>query len=293
MSFLRLSALGIGLLIITTIAHAQTIPMVRAGYVVVTPASANQAGLIALQKLRFQTAAGAFETDVPPAPVINTVAIPVDLGSLSEGSTGIAIVNPTATVGNVQLLATDAQGTEILNQTVSVLPRGQLARFLDEIFARQIVADTIRSGLLTITADVPVAVLAVNFRDLGFAALPVTSLVSPLPLPVITGQTARPVVTVTRSTPSFIGDVTNPVPSPEPLATGTRTAPGAPTIGGAGAVIFPQFANSNGWSTEIRVANTSSAAQIVRIDIFDPNGILLFSQANITIAPRGLYNLGP
>src|SRR5262245_2283743 len=118
MPLLRLSAFGIGLLVIATIAQAQSIPMVRAGYVVVTPVSANQAGLIAVEKLRFQTEAGAFETDVPPAPVINTVAISVDLGSVSASSTGIAIVSPTATVSNVQLSATDSHGIEILNQTV-------------------------------------------------------------------------------------------------------------------------------------------------------------------------------
>src|ERR1041385_2768698 len=288
---------GILLLALPFLAQAQIVQSSQAAFAIVTPESGNLAALIPVETLSMRTDAGRVEAEVAPAALLTTVAFPVELGTVMVGSTAVAIVNPTAAAGNVHLSVTNPQGIEILSQTLSVLPRGQLSRFLNEIFAAQINPDSSQTGLLTITSDAPVAVLALNFSDAGFASLPVASLASPLPLPVTTTSTGA--LTTTTSTtgtapiafptvsvmPSF-GSFATAIPSPVTAQTTAATT----TIGGAGAFIFPQVANFGEWSTRIRIANTSSAPQTVRIDLFDPNGVLVSSMSGITIPSRGLYN---
>src|SRR5262249_10116373 len=138
-------------------------------------------------------------TDVSPSPLLMNSALVVNL-NVAGCSTGIAIVNPSQSVANVQLVATNSQGGQILSQTISIVPNGQFSRFLNQLFAGQITLATPLAGLLTITADAPVGVVALNFRDQGFGASPLTSLSSPFPLPVATIPSSATVTTSTSAT---------------------------------------------------------------------------------------------
>jgi hypothetical protein len=68
------------------------------------------------------------------------------------------------------------------------------------------------------------------------------------------------------------------------LATPTLTFD---TLVGPGAFIFPQVVSGGGWFTEITISNTSLTLQIVRIEIFDPNGALLNTLVS-SVPPLGL-----
>ena len=53
------------------------------------------------------------------------------------------------------------------------------------------------------------------------------------------------------------------------------TAPNSPqpgTIGGANALIIPQFALAGGWSTQIALVNTTNATIVGRVDFLDTDG---------------------
>ena len=57
-----------------------------------------------------------------------------------------------------------------------------------------------------------------------------------------------------------------------------------PGVGGAGAILLPQFAVGGGWATEIGIVNTGSTALTVRLDLFKPDGTALTATLNGTAA---------
>lgn len=73
-------------------------------------------------------------------------------------------------------------------------------------------------------------------------------------------------------------------------------------IGGAGAVILPQFATGGGWATEIVLVNSGTASLVVRVDLFTQSGLplpallnntLSSSFTNIVIPAGGVVILAP
>src|SRR5262249_48090401 len=141
------------------------------------------------ETLSHQTASGIVETRLSASPVLTNFAMAVNLGTIAEGSTGIAIVNPSAVAANVQFSITDSNGIPVFAQTFTVLPHSQLSRFLNELFVDQMNSATSRTGLLTIAADVPVAAVGLNFRNTSFTAQPFAGLTSPMPLTSFTSST--------------------------------------------------------------------------------------------------------
>jgi len=73
-------------------------------------------------------------------------------------------------------------------------------------------------------------------------------------------------------------------------------------VGGAGAVILPQFAANGAWASEIVITNTSNAAIMARVDLFKPDGTALTTKlngqsassfTNLMIAAGGVLVLAP
>jgi hypothetical protein len=71
-------------------------------------------------------------------------------------------------------------------------------------------------------------------------------------------------------------------------------------IGGAGAVLLPQFATGGGWATEIVLSNTGTTAMTARVDLFKSDGTPLTatlnnqtssSFSNLTIPAGGVITL--
>ena len=118
------------------------------------------------------------------------------------------------------------------------------------------------TGTLSITSTSPVAIAGLRFSGGNLSTWPMTNL-----LP-------------------FSG----PLPSP---STG---------VGGAGAVLLPQFVAGGKWATEIVIANTGTAEISVRLDLFKQNGMALETKlnginasnfTNLTIPAGGVITIAP
>src|SRR5213593_1825446 len=64
----------------------------------------------------------------------------------------------------------------------------------------------------------------------------------------------------------------------------------APTNAPAGetTLLLPQFATSGGWSTALVIANATGIAQYVRVDFYDPAGVIIATLPNVNIPPAGV-----
>lgn len=238
---------------------------IRSGFAIVTLVSGNVAGLVATESL-VDTTTGVAEAIVPPSALITSASLLVAVGPLGENTTAIAVANPSTGSGAVNLVLTDQQGVIVLNTTFNLGPHGHFSKYLNEFFATPLTGSPI-SALLTVSAEIPVAILALNFREDDFASVPLTSLAFPLPIPT------QP-VTPTIFPPSTVSIL--PVPP-------------TVSIGGPGALIFPQVVSGGGWFTEIVIGNTSAGPQNIRIDFFGANGANTGSLTDITIPSRGLF----
>src|SRR5204863_7883854 len=92
-------------------------------------------------------------------------------------------------------------------------------------------------------------------------------------------------------TPGFGLGLPPIMPSPVfsvPATVSSSPVPTTASIGGIGALVFPQVATGGDWSTEITIGNTSAAQQSVRIDFFRSDGFVANSLANVVIPPRGV-----
>jgi hypothetical protein len=76
--------------------------------------------------------------------------------------------------------------------------------------------------------------------------------------------------------------------------TNTGTSSPVPVIslgvGGAGAVLLPQFVADGGWATQIVISNANSSAAVVRLDLFKQDGSPLIATLNRTKAST-FFNL--
>jgi hypothetical protein len=271
---MRLALLCLFVLALCSLVQAQT-SVIQSGFAVITVESGNSAGIAPVETLILADESGVTTTtDLPPTPLLTNSAMVVHPGTSAAGTTGIAVMNSTTAVAHVQLSITDPQGGVILNQIVTLVPRGQFSRFVSELFAGQINSATPAVGLLTVTADAPVGIVALNFRGDGFSPSPLTSLASPMPLSALTFSPQTNNVTT-------LGIAT---------ATTVQTNAATDTIGGGASFVFPQVVTGGGWATQLTVANNSSAVQVLRIDFFDPNGNPLQTITGIVIQPLGLFS---
>src|SRR5437773_11172188 len=179
------------------------------------------------------------------------------------------------------------------------------------------------TGLLFISSDVPVAVVALAFNGPGFAALPVASQLSAnnvftvgspfFSTPAIpttatfTGlPPLSPIPPLTTSTGLFTaGTQFSAAPAVRGVSTSTFGAAPSLTfvfpqlafgVGGTGALVLPQIVTGGGFGTQITIANTSPFSQTVRIDFFNPLGsplVLPFGAtvSDIVIAAGGVVTI--
>lgn len=159
--------------------------VVRTGFAVVTPVSGNSAGLIATATFFEQTLTGIEQAVTPPSPLRTSAALPANISPSLNVRTGIALANPSNLDARVNLLMTDDFGV-VFDVTIVLFRRSQLSRFLDELLTERQIPLEARTGLLTISADVPIAVLAMRFIGDSFAVIPISSPFNPVPFPTQT-----------------------------------------------------------------------------------------------------------
>jgi hypothetical protein len=256
----------------------------RTGFAIVTVVSGNVGGLIGTETLTNLTETGIDQTVISPSPLVTSASFLVPVGPEAENTTAIAVANPSVGSGGVNLILTDALGGVVLNTVVQLGPRSQFSKFLNDFFPTPPGPFT-TPLLLTISAEIPVAVLAFNFRGTDFSSIPLASLAPPTPVPV---QQLSPIPTTSTFAGFGIGLVT---PPPPVTVVPAPPQPPAPQIGGASSMVFAQVASGGGWSSEISIGNTSAGLQTVRIDFFGPDGITTGSLTDIVIQPRGVFSI--
>src|SRR5213593_1467342 len=95
--------------------------------------------------------------------------------------------------------------------------------------------------------------------------------VSPLPIDFDGSLAITSTIPVAVVGLRFRGPVFSTIPIASPTAS-TPVPQVAPGVGGGDAVILPQFATGEGWSSEIVISNTTAIPATVRVDLFKPDG---------------------
>jgi len=199
---------------------------VQSGYAVVTPATTSEAASLVVFET-FGMRHGPLGTSqagvLPPGLTTNAVMFVDSSGRLSK-NLGVAIVNPNKANQNVTLTLRKNDGTQLGTTTVTVPSLHQTSSFITQLFSGSTIPSDV-TGTLAITSSgsssLPVSVIGLRFRGSNFSTLPVTDLSG------------------------------NPGPLPAFPTAG---------VGGAGAVLLPQFAASGGWATELVLMNASTGS---------------------------------
>jgi len=246
---------------------------IQSGYAVITPIAATTSGtvtgLVAFETFGLRNAGpggAALQAGVLPPDLTTNAILFVDSNGRLSKNLAVAVVNPNSSNTNVTMTLRKSDGTSLATATVPVPARQQVSKYMTELFSSQSAVPAEVTGTLAITSTgtsgLPVSVIGLRWRGLNFSTLPVTNL-----------------------TPA-----SGPLPS---IATG---------VGGAGAILLPQFAAGGGWATEIVLANTASTAINARVDLFKSDGTPLTTRLNgqsgtsftgITIPAGGVFVLAP
>jgi hypothetical protein len=211
-----------------------------------------------------------FQVGVFPPNLATNVLVPVQISATLGKTVGVAIANPNNIAANITLTLRRSDGTQFTANTISLLARQQIAKLLTEIFpppppggfTTQVAIPSEFTGTLVIQSSSPVSILALNFRGPNYSTTLVTDLAP--------ANNLMPVI--------------------------------QPNVGGAGALLFPQFVTGGGWATEITIMNTSAASITVRLDVFTQagaplsvtlNGLTASSFTNLIIPANGILVLAP
>jgi hypothetical protein len=243
--------------------HNDSAP-VQSGYAVVTPVTGGgTAGLVVFETFGMRGGpAGTTQAGVLPPDLTTNALMFIDSSGRLSKNLGVAIVNPNGSSANITLTLRKSDGTQLGTTNFNVPSLHQTSKFVTELFSGQPIPSDVE-GTLDITSSGPaVSVIGLRFRGPNFSTLPVTNLAG----------NAGPLPMINAN------------------------------VGGAGAVLLPQFAAGGGWATEIIVVNPGSSSVTVRVDLFKPDGTPLSatlngqtasSFTNLVIPAGGTITLAP
>jgi len=294
----------------------------QTGFAVITPLSGIGEGLSVSEVFAEQVDRNFFQTSVVASPLITLTGVGVNANPAAALDIGLAIVNPNASPAEVTFNLRDQQGATAAASTITIGAGQQISRFVTEIFFGNAAFPQPLSGLLFISSNVPVAVVALAFNGPGFTAMPVAAqlsannvftVASPFFSTPIIPATATfslpplsPIPPLTTSTGLFTaGTQFSAAPAVAGVSTSTPVAVSpfrfafpqlAFGVGGIGALVLPQVVTGGGFGTQITIANTFPFSQTVRIDFFNPLGsplVLPFGAtvSDIVIAAGGVVTI--
>src|SRR5262249_41722538 len=111
----------------------------RTGFAVVTSLTDGAGTLIFTETLSYQPEGGnVIQATLKPELPIMGATMPVNIGSLTQGTSGIAIVNPSPNTAIVTMSLTNEQGELIFGRSFNLAPGTQFAGFLRDLFADQL-----------------------------------------------------------------------------------------------------------------------------------------------------------
>ena len=266
----------------------------RSGFAVVTLVSGNVPGLIATETIRNQASAGPDQAILAPSPLITSASLLVPVGPIIENTTAIAIANPSSGAGAVNLVLSDMGGNLIFNTNVVLGPNEQVAKFLNEFFTIPPAGFT-PAMLLTISSQIPVGIVALNFRGGNITSVPLANLVTATPVLVQPAMPIPPTVPPTMAPAGFgigLPAPAEPKPaSPFPVTVTSSPVPTTNSVVGGVSLVFPQVVTGLNWSTEIAIGNTSTTSQVAQVDFFDPSGVQTGSFTDVLVPARGVVIL--
>lgn len=236
------------------------------GYAVVTTTNGivpfGFGGLIAFETFGYRSQVPALQAGVLPATLTTRIVLFASSSIRLSDNVGVAITNPGSGAAVVTMTLRDTSGNVTSTKTITIAASQQVSRFVSEFFSDVAAAVGNFDGTLTLTSNIPVAVLALRYLGTTFSSIPITSLSPPINFPELTPGTGSP----------------------------------------GNAVLLPQFAANALSSTEIVILNNGSVPLTVRIDLFKQDGTPLVttmnhqtgsSFQNLTIAPGGVTILAP
>jgi hypothetical protein len=266
----RIVVILIGLLCFSGAVLGQGTSQIQVGYAVITPPLPGTTGIAATETIIQTRATDTLQVGVFPPNLATNVLLPVQVSASIGRTLGVAIANPNNASVNVTLTLRRSDGTQFTSTLIQVLARQQMAKLITEIFpppppggfSGQVAIPSEFTGTLAITSTSPVSILGLNFRGPNYSTILATDLA--------------------------------PANNPVPLI--------SPTVGGAGALLFPQFVSGGGWSTEIVITNTNATSITVRLDLFTQagapfvvtlNGQTASSFTNLVIPANGILVIAP
>jgi len=202
--------------------------------------SGSPGGLVVFETFGFGVGTAATQAGVLPGVMITQTVLFAAADARLSRNLGLAVVNPGSTAANVTM--TLCRGGDGTTSSVKVITVG----------ARQQVAKFISD----LFSDVPE--LPLDFD--GSLA--------------ITSDTPVAIVAV-----RFRGTIFSTIPITS-LSGSTPVPQVAQDVGGANAVILPQFAAGGGWSSQIVISNTTAIPVTVRVDLFKQDGTPLTTSLN-------------
>jgi hypothetical protein len=230
--------------------HDDTAP-VQVGYAVVTPSS-SATGLTVLETFGLKDGTEVNQAGFLPPELVTNATMFVDVSDRLARNLGVAIVNPGSGATSVTLTLKKSDGTQLGTRTITVQARHQTAQF--------------------VTGLIPVA----NSGGGSIGGGPTTVFVEYTGTLSITSTTPVSVLGIRFRGANFsTTQVTN-------LSTTTLLPIISSGVGGANAVLLPQFAANGGWATQIVVSNSNTTSATIRIDLFKQDGSALTARMNGT-----------
>ena len=197
-------------------------------------------GLVVFQTFGHRAEVPAVQAGVLPATMTTRMVLFATTGDRLARNVGIAMTNPGNQAAVVTLTLRTTSGSVVSSKAVNIAARQQISRFVREYFSDS--PDLFRDVFEgSVTVTSNTPVGVMGLRFLG-------ANFSTIPLTSVSAPVAVPEV--------------------------------APGVGGANALLMPQFAAEGRWSTETIVINHGGSPLTVRIDLFKQDGTPLVAKLN-------------
>ena len=207
---------------------------VRSGYMILTPDSGSAIPTAFISYGMVQDGGVQSKAGILSTPLTTSATGVVEVIGGIGRNLGIALVNPGATTNVVTMTLRDMNGGIVgTPATVTLDPYKQVAKFISELFSSTVIGTSF-IGSINLQSATPFAPMGLTFTGPTFGTVALGSVASTAAVPV-------------------------------------RSLSGG-SIGGAGSMIFPQFAYGGGWATQVSIVNSGSTTMTGRIDFLGGDG---------------------
>ncbi len=235
---------------------------IKSGYVIITPDAGSDAPTPTLTFGIVSGGAVQSQAGIIPTPMTTDASMYVEVIPSLGRNLGVAIANASGTAAMVRLTLRDEDGITIgVPANVSVPAHAQVAKFVNEMFGTDTIGTGFR-GSLRLQSASPFAAVGMRFTG---------SVFSTIALAVATPTPGVPTRTLTAGV--------------------AANTPQVGVVGGATALIIPQFALAGGWSSQLALVNNTNSTITGRIDVFDTAGNPMAVKMNGEVRSTFTYSI--